>query len=207
MATPLELAPGDRLSHPTHGACVLRAFAEKRIAGKPIGVALLVRESDGVEVSVPRDRLAELGIRKLAAGEAATPMHVDPELGAFTWDARLSRWTQKGPFTLSISPLKLEGAALFDAVRPAALRLEQRRERVRGEVADKLLALHNRVWNQSGRPETREGFAARIALEALDVNEDGTATAYFSDGDLFWGHTIEVFLDASGHVEDAHPAG
>ncbi|WP_363251990.1 DUF2262 domain-containing protein [Ruminococcus sp.] len=32
-------------------------------------------------------------------------------------------------------------------------------------------------------------------------------TLYYNDGDMFWGHSIEISVDADGTVSDANIAG
>lgn len=50
-------------------------------------------------------------------------------------------------------------------------------------------------------------FIQAIKLSELAINSDGSITAYFDDGDLFWGHSIEVDIDEEGEFVSADIAG
>ena len=75
-------------------------------------------------------------------------------------------------------------------------------------AATSLLAVKNGTWLDPDELEvTVEGFMERMAVESVVVNEDGSATIYFEDGDLFWGHLILVERDRNGAFGEAHIAG
>jgi hypothetical protein len=59
----------------------------------------------------------------------------------------------------------------------------------------------------SSAPITPEVFVERIRLSELSVAADGSATPYYSDGDLFWGHVILVDVEPDGSMTDAYIAG
>jgi hypothetical protein len=63
-------------------------------------------------------------------------------------------------------------------------------------ITTELLSLYNDSWADpdSGlRPLSKEGFLNKLSLETLAIG-DGSLFVYFSDGDLFAGHTISVSL-------------
>jgi hypothetical protein len=65
-------------------------------------------------------------------------------------------------------------------------------------AATQLLELKNDIWlNEDEVPLTREQFQARMKLEAIALEADGSVAFWFDDGDLFFGHGICV----SGSVE------
>lgn len=68
------------------------------------------------------------------------------------------------------------------------------------KAADDLLAVHNEGWHhyENSPPLTSEQFQARLTLEGIHVTSWGLATAYYDDGDLFWGHTIIVEQEDDG---------
>ena len=66
--------------------------------------------------------------------------------------------------------------------------------RVRAFAADELLSLAN-DWAEDGEesPEvTREQFMQRMELESVQIGGDGSLEFWFSDGDMFYGHSIHV---------------
>ena len=54
---------------------------------------------------------------------------------------------------------------------------------------------------------TQEMFIASMEISELTVSPDGSVTLYYNDGDMFWGHSIEISVDADGTVSDANIAG
>lgn len=55
------------------------------------------------------------------------------------------------------------------------------------------------------------GFHQKI-IESISINEmtvspEGFVTLYYDDGDMFWGHSIEIDVEADGTVSDADIAG
>jgi hypothetical protein len=64
---------------------------------------------------------------------------------------------------------------------------------VRVFAAAELLALKNDVWPGDDVAEyTRTRFKAKIALESVSVSPGGHFEFTFGDGNLFWGHVIQV---------------
>lgn len=63
-------------------------------------------------------------------------------------------------------------------------------------AVERLLKLKNDSWLDEGEEElTPAEFKERMELEALHVDPDGSVTFYHRDGDLFWGHYIEIRMD------------
>ena len=60
---------------------------------------------------------------------------------------------------------------------------------------------------QSAEPITADVFAQRIRLSELSIAADGSATPYYDDGDLFWGHVIVIDVEVDGALTDASIAG
>ena len=98
----------------------------------------------------------------------------------------------------------------------AAIRVAQQLFRAQADwdrrIADRaletLLPLKNEVWLGEGERElTATEFTARMTLQSIHVDESGDLTFWYDDGDLFWGHSIQVY----GHIErgpqDAQIAG
>ena len=65
--------------------------------------------------------------------------------------------------------------------------------RVREYAADELLDLANDWADNAGEGEvTRERFMERMELESVEIRADGSFEFWFSDGDMFYGHSIHV---------------
>jgi hypothetical protein len=47
----------------------------------------------------------------------------------------------------------------------------------------------------------------RLDLEAIEIAADGVASCYFADGGAFGGHSVVVYVSASGAPVDAKLAG
>ncbi|WP_417394473.1 DUF2262 domain-containing protein [Gimesia chilikensis] len=65
--------------------------------------------------------------------------------------------------------------------------------RVDNFAVSKLLELKNDSWLDEDEPQvTPAEFKARMTLEAITVYDDGDFDFWHSDGDLFWGHAIQI---------------
>ncbi len=77
-------------------------------------------------------------------------------------------------------------------------------------AADNLLNLAHE-WQESdegeNEPLTREQFIEAIGVSEWTVTPYGNMTLYYYDGDIFWGHAIEINIDEDGTIEDADIAG
>jgi len=79
--------------------------------------------------------------------------------------------------------------------------------RVREYAADELLDTANDWAQEEAEPITREGFLERMELESIEVREDGSFDFWFSDGELFYGHSIRVSGDLENGPSDADMEG
>lgn len=74
-------------------------------------------------------------------------------------------------------------------------RIQVREPEYRNKIAQDLLPLYNDAWGD-GQILDADSFMHRISLADMVVSPaDFCATLYYADGDLFAGHSIEVFLD------------
>jgi hypothetical protein len=75
-------------------------------------------------------------------------------------------------------------------------------------VVEELLALKNEVWLQDGEDElSPQDFISRMTLRSINIDESGLFVFWYDDGDLFWGHSIEVVGDLSNGPMHADIAG
>jgi hypothetical protein len=79
---------------------------------------------------------------------------------------------------------------------------------VREHAVEALLSLKNEAWLEEGDSPITEGqFRQQMTLETIVFYPEGDVTFYYQDGGLFWGHTIEVGLDAEGNFTHADIPG
>lgn len=75
------------------------------------------------------------------------------------------------------------------------IELTQFIEKAKEYTAHKLLKLKNDLWLEEDEKEvTKKDFKERMKFTSLYVFSE-SANFYFDDGDLFWGHTIEVTIN------------
>jgi hypothetical protein len=73
------------------------------------------------------------------------------------------------------------------------------KQRVDDFAVQELLELKNDTWLGEGEtPFARERFLSRMELTSISLSDDGDFEFWHDDGDLFWGHSIQV----RGNVTD-----
>lgn len=76
------------------------------------------------------------------------------------------------------------------------------------QIAEKLIKLKNENWLEEGEDEiTQEAFVKQINLDSIQVYPDKEFELYYSDGDIFWGHSIVVDIDDQFIIQDINIAG
>jgi hypothetical protein len=148
-------------------------------------------------IAGPEDSDAELNHH---AHELQQPVtHHDPMFGTFTLDRRVdwyethTTWAGR-PVRLSLSAKEPDDLLrALDAARTLWKDQNIWNRRVRDFAVAKLLPLKNGSWLDDDEQElTGDDFLARMTLDAITVNPDGSFDFWHDDGDLFWGHSIEV---------------
>ena len=122
------------------------------------------------------------------------------EVGVFALDRRLNWLSCDLPWRGAPIQVTMEPGDGVEAQRRTFLALRAEAEdwerRVRYCAADQLLELA-RAWAEDGEkdggaaPLTREEFLSRLELESIQLTPEGFAF-WFADGDLFWGHAVQV---------------
>src|SRR6267154_2509781 len=69
-----SLHVGDRVVYPNQGICKITGVDVKQIAGRDWEMVTLSREEDGATVMVPRSKVMEIGLRKVASIEVVDVM-------------------------------------------------------------------------------------------------------------------------------------
>ncbi len=81
-------------------------------------------------------------------------------------------------------------------------------EKLKEEIIQELLRNKNENWlNEDETPITKEHFINRINIISISVWEDGDFEVWYNDGDLFWGHDINVNGNIAKGIEDVGLAG
>lgn len=81
-------------------------------------------------------------------------------------------------------------------------------------MENEMIALKNDLWlgedEETGKEEppiTVDDFRKRISIDSISFHEDCSSAIYCNDGDIFWGHTIEINIDKDGNYEGVSLAG
>lgn len=75
-------------------------------------------------------------------------------------------------------------------------------------AVEDLLDLKNGEWLEEGEPRLdAAGFRDRMTLKTIEVSDEGDMEFWFDDGDLFWGHMIQVSGSRSEGLTDADICG
>ena len=129
----------------------------------------------------------------------------DGQFGSFTLDRRADLYTGEtewngAPVRLN---LKVDDSGKSDAALESARTLwesqKQWAKRIEDYAVRELLALKNESWLDEGEAELSvKDFKARMALESVTVGPDGSFDFWHDDGNLFWGHSIQI----SGNLSD-----
>ncbi len=145
-------------------------------------------------IGVRDDELSEI------AAKLQEPVVInDPVLGEFTLDRSISWFS--GEATWAGAPVELHLSAGEPAGAEACLEVARAlwdaqpawTARITDHAAAELLEIKNGSWLDEGEsPITPEEFKERMVLESVTVEADGSFEFSYDDGDLFWGHAIDV---------------
>lgn len=136
----------------------------------------------------------------------------DDYLGILQYDRRFNSYEGKIKdnldneieFTIDIDDNLEE---LIDYTRQLFKKYLNRDDELKLYAASQLLDIYNDVWNETDIEITEGEFASRMLLEGITVYSDRSMTFYYQDGDLFYGHSITIYLDESGNLESAQIEG
>jgi hypothetical protein len=127
----------------------------------------------------------------LNAGEAVTK-HVDKYFGELTQDPNYGEWT------VDLEQIRY----IFESLEalPHGQRLIRDLASWETYAAQEMLQGKNSSWPDEDGDEnelmiTAEAFAERMTLNSVTVQNDGSLSFWFDDGDLFYGHAILVEYD------------
>jgi hypothetical protein len=134
--------------------------------------------------------------------------------GTLTFVHRLGWWDATPTWCGVPVRLHLDGAAddlLEEALRAAEELFDDQptwSRRVRDFAVEKLLPLKNKAWlDDDEEPLTPADFEARMTLKSITVSPEGDFDFFHDDGDLFWGHAIQVMGTLRDGPQDADIPG
>jgi hypothetical protein len=111
----------------------------------------------------------------------------------YGWYAGRAQWCGQA-VNIRLSCTRPEDAS---AVSEAAARLFKEQQhwhrRVQQYAVERLLPLKNGSWLDEEEEEISAAeFLSKMRLESISVDESGDFTFWHDDGDLFWGHAIQM---------------
>lgn len=121
----------------------------------------------------------------------------DPLLGTFTLDRQVDWFAAKVVWAGQLISLSLAESADAQKALEVAHTLWANQgdwnRRVARFAVEKLLPLKNDAWLNEGEAElTAKDFEDKMTLESITVNADGSFEFWHNDGDMFWGHSIQI---------------
>jgi hypothetical protein len=142
----------------------------------------------------------------------------DDTLGTIQYDKRFGWWSTIADLTPDLEiDLTLElGAAesVPESILSAFKHLQDHEPELRQAVCSHLLELAE-DWRDEDEtpgsptsgPWTLETFMKAVTITSASFDEDGAATIYYDDGEVFAGHVIAVAVSSDGEFQDANIAG
>ena len=167
-----------------------------------------------LEENVQSDRLLEL------KAYLSKPFYIETPYGQFKLDRSFSWFSaniELGEYGVNVSletdednGETAEGA--LQAFYKIIENFEKFDMRNKEFAAKYLLDLANE-WleddDREDKPEiiTKDMFMKAIEISDMIISPDGSITLYYLDGDMFWGHVIEMDIESDGTCSNAHIAG
>jgi hypothetical protein len=187
-------------------------------------VCFLIQDLEPTERGTHTAGLVEMGVlgatdpeMEAAAAALRVPIVLQTEtLGALRLDRRVGRF--EGEITYSERTVQLsipsvrdsaevDAGALAVAVQLVA-NLSSLDQAASLFAASRLVELKNDSWLGEDEEEVSEAdFQQRLALAAVSAEADGEVSLYYDDGDLFFGHSIDVRGVVGGEFHDASLSG
>lgn len=138
-----------------------------------------------------------LAVRSIELSQAVT--RETEQFGTLRLNRALNWWEGKGAWgddEVGINLVAGDEAGLGEALATAGALWDDQAgwsERIRAYAVEELLPLKNDSWLEDDEePLTPAEFRARMRLDSITVDPDGSFTFWHDDGDLFWGHSIQI---------------
>jgi hypothetical protein len=121
-----------------------------------------------------------------AFGKFTLDRSIDWYEGCAAWNGRKVRLTLDASEPLDVEQALKVARTLWRAQKSW-------HAKVSAYAVRELLPLKNGSWLDDGqRPLTAKQFQARMTLKSIIVSPDGSFQFWHNDGDLFWGHSIQI---------------
>ncbi|HEX4846607.1 MAG TPA: DUF2262 domain-containing protein, partial [Novosphingobium sp.] len=140
------------------------------------------------------------------------PPFEDSRFGTFTRAGEYASYQASAVWIGRTVTLELDatGPALPQAAAHAAALFDQA-QLWQAELDDCLVRDLHSPWNETWKGDrpalARQDWLSRITLTRISIDPTGAFLAYFSDGDLFWGHAIEVSGSRDAGASEARLLG
>jgi hypothetical protein len=149
------------------------------------------------------------------AAELQQPVVIkDPLIGEFTLDRSINCFKGHGKWQGKKIKMYLSVDAdefheeLFDTARTLWKHQREWSKRIQDYSVDRLLELKNDNWLEEGEQKVSpKNFKKRITLKSVNIYPGGHFEFWYDDGDLFWGHAIQVSGSLADGLTDADIPG
>lgn len=140
--------------------------------------------------------------------------HADERFGTLTFDRRVSWYSGTAEWNGQAIDLNVNvehDVELRPALEVAYALWDNEsnwQQRVADYAVEKLLPLKNDNWLGDDEAEfNSQQFKNKMTLESISVYADGDFEFWHDDGDLFWGHSIQISGNLSDGLTDADIPG
>ncbi len=97
---------------------------------------------------------------------------------------------------------------IADRIAVAHRLLAMLKERdIRRDIAPRVRKLYEDGWRETREAVADEGIAERLSLESIHIDGEGGVGLSFDDGDLFFGHFVDVQLTPKFKIEHVGISG
>ncbi|WP_075340405.1 DUF2262 domain-containing protein [Tenacibaculum agarivorans] len=129
--------------------------------------------------------------------------------GEFILDRRLNWFEKKTQWLGNEIDLFLSiDTSPISELESSAIKLfkdqEKWHKKLVNQITLDLLSLKNESWLEDDEKELQESeFKSRISIDSITIHPDDEFEFWFKDGDLFWGHSINIGGNLNGQLEEA----
>jgi hypothetical protein len=148
------------------------------------------------------------------AKDLQTPVELLSPFGCLVYDRRFGWYAGRTAWCAKEIEINLscaDPANTGGVLQIASTLFSSQREwsqRIQAYAVQKLLPLKNDAWLSEGEKQiSAEDFTSRMRLTSLSIEETGTFWFWHNDGDLFWGHSIQIGGDIVNGLTDADISG
>lgn len=188
------------------GDCII-SFLGKLLLKSPFGdprvelIKLLPPAMDDELEKILKEKTEKIVIHHDILGDLAYDRTVDWYQGSIKW------LKQKVELNISVD----DEGGYIDSVDTALSLLNDMRTwdcRIKEYAISRLLSLKNESWLNEGESAiSSQEFTKRMKLEAITVYPMGRFEFMHNDGDLFWGHAIQICGSLKAGLTDADIPG